>query len=109
MSVRILRPPEVLDEIAQIAIDIDKENPSAADRFLDEIERTITSLAEMPSIGRVFETSEIQLADIRVFAVRNFPNYLIFYKHLDNAIKLLLVVHGARDIPTLFEKINLRS
>lgn len=37
--------------------------------------------------------------------LRSFPvgNYLIFYRPINQGIEVLRVLHGARDIPSIFE------
>jgi toxin ParE1/3/4 len=37
--------------------------------------------------------------------VRSFPvnNYLIFYRLIEEGIEIVRVIHGARNIPNLFE------
>jgi toxin ParE1/3/4 len=39
--------------------------------------------------------------EVRCFAV---GNYVAFYRPLEDGILLLLVIHGARDIPTVFRE-----
>jgi toxin ParE1/3/4 len=43
--------------------------------------------------------------DELVTNVRSFPvgNYLIFYRPVNQGIEVLRVLHGARDIPSIFE------
>ncbi|MGH9438287.1 MAG: type II toxin-antitoxin system RelE/ParE family toxin, partial [Terriglobia bacterium] len=37
------------------------------------------------------------------FPVKDFPKYLIFYRPIRDGIEVVRVIHGARDIPALFE------
>lgn len=105
MTARIVRPRRVIDDIAAIAIAINEDNPQAADRFLAEVEHTVDTIARMPLIGHAYVSDQPQLAGVRMLAVRNFRNYLIFYKSVADTVELLLVVHGARDIPAVFERL----
>jgi toxin ParE1/3/4 len=59
--------------------------------------QTFDELLINPGIGR----ERIDIAPL----VRSFPvsNYLIFYRLLNEGIEILRVIHGARNIPNLFE------
>jgi plasmid stabilization system protein ParE len=47
------------------------------------------------------------LDDLRMMRLHNFTNYLIFYRlpreEKKEKIEIIRVIHGARDLPTLFE------
>jgi toxin ParE1/3/4 len=54
-------------------------------------------LARMPELGR----KRPDLApDLRGFPI---GNYIIFYRPVPDGIQVIRVLHGARDIPELFE------
>src|SRR5689334_10018567 len=73
-----------------------RDNPEAADRLLAEIYDACLSLGEMPGIGRRRE----ELArGLRSFAV---GNYVILYRPLEEGVEIFRVLHGARNIKTLF-------
>jgi len=54
-------------------------------------------LAAMPELGRQCEELSAR--------VRSFPvgRYVIFYRPMENGIEIVRVLHGARDLPPLFE------
>ena len=58
---------------------------------------TMQKLAQFPLVGK--ERAEI-LEGLRSFPVNN---YVIFYRSVDNGIEVIRVLHGARDIESLFE------
>jgi toxin ParE1/3/4 len=66
-------------------------------RFLDRIDEKCELYATQPEMG----TPRPDLAD----NVRCFPvgDYVVFYEPLRNGIRVLLVVHGSRDIPNVFK------
>jgi toxin ParE1/3/4 len=68
-------------------------------RFLDSIEEKCRVYATQPLMG----TARTDLGE----NVRCFPvgNYVVLYRPLDDGIELLLVVHGARDIPALYRRL----
>jgi toxin ParE1/3/4 len=61
----------------------------------------------MPGIGRAWESDEPRLADVRVYPVPRFRNFLIFYRPIENGIEVLTVVHGARDLGAALDAIGL--
>jgi toxin ParE1/3/4 len=75
---------------------IARDNPKAADRFIQAIVSRFPKLAAMPHLGRQREELSARL--------RSFPigNYVIFYRPMDNGVEIVRVLHGARDFPPLF-------
>ena len=78
---------------------IAKDNPVAALRFLDAIELTCGTLSRMPGIGSP-RYAEIPLVHgVRLLAIKDFENYLLFYLEREDCVDVIRVLHGARDIP----------
>ncbi|MDF5714977.1 MAG: type II toxin-antitoxin system RelE/ParE family toxin [Rhizonema sp. NSF051] len=73
------------------------ESDDRADWFLQKIESKLKMLVETPGMGRK--------RDELVPNLRSFPvgNYLIFYRPVNQGIEVIRVLHGARDIPSIFE------
>jgi len=94
--------PRAHEDIRELALYIARDNPDAALRFIDAVEATCTRLAEMPKIGAVRTFAHPALAGIRMLPTRSFENYLIFYLPAADGIDVVRVIHGARDLPTLF-------
>jgi toxin ParE1/3/4 len=65
---------------------------------------TIHSLAEMPEIGGLRELSNSALANLRCWPVHGFPNHIIYYMPIRNGVKILRVLHGARDAERIFKE-----
>ena len=60
----------------------------------------------MPGVGRMFETVDPRLQNIRQTAVsRRFRNYLIFYRATVDFIEILAIIHGMRDLPNLLPEL----
>ncbi|MDR4483166.1 MAG: type II toxin-antitoxin system RelE/ParE family toxin [Nitrospirales bacterium] len=93
---RILRRPLALQDLDQIWDYIAQDNPKAADDFIDRIEGKCRLLAEHPKIGTSCEALHPSL---RFLAV---GKYLIFYLPLDDGVEIVRVLHGARDLESLF-------
>ncbi len=102
MAPRIVRHPRtrenILDEYLFIAVESPHASEAAAERFLDCVETTLATLASMPAMGHEWPGSEA-VGGLRVFAVKEFENWLIFYTALPDGIFFRLLIHGARDLP----------
>lgn len=93
---RILRRPLALQDLDQIWDYIAQDNPKAADDFIDTLEEKCRLLAEHPKIGASCETLYPSMRFLPV------EKYLIFYFPLDDGIEIVRVLHGARDLESLF-------
>lgn len=69
-----------------------------ADRLLNLLQEKCQRLAEHPGLGRA--RHEL-LVNLRSFSVKN---YVIFYQPITDGIEVLRVLHGARDIPSVFDE-----
>jgi len=93
----VLRTSQAHTDLTEIALYIAEQNSAAADCWLDMINEKCRLLAQMPELGRKrFDLS----GGLRSLAVNN---YVIFYRPISDGIQVIRVLHGARDIPTLFE------
>lgn len=93
-------------DLESIARHIAQDSPTAAGRFFDRAEETFQALAAMPGLGTVYPFRGPLFKGIRRFPVKQFENYLVFYRPVEGEapIEVIRVVHGARDLPTLFEE-----
>jgi toxin ParE1/3/4 len=98
MTRRIIRPAIVDEDLAGLAQHIARDNVEAALRFLEAAELAFQKLAEMPGMAGVWESPNPRLAGIRVWSIRKFENYLIFYRPIQEGIELIRVLHGSRNI-----------
>lgn len=100
----IIRHPDVLEELFNISFRMAQENEEAANRFLDACDETFGQLEQSPYMGSVREFRKAALKDVRVWRVRRFQNYLIFYRPIEDGVEILHVVHGRRDYKSLFDE-----
>ncbi|MBF2008653.1 type II toxin-antitoxin system RelE/ParE family toxin [Chlorogloeopsis fritschii PCC 9212] len=93
----ILKKPLAEADLLEIWNFIANDSFEKADRFLQKIENQLKILASNPGMGR--------RRDSLVPNLRSFPvgNYLIFYSSINQGIEVIRVLHGARDIQSLFE------
>ncbi len=98
MMREIYKRPQVIRDLIEIATYIDLENLDASDRFLRAAEETFKQLAQMPRTGKICQFTNPQLLDMRQQAIKNFTNYLVFYRPTASGIEIVRVIHGARDL-----------
>ncbi len=83
------------EDIAESAEFISKENFGAAIRFLDAVEDSIKLIGRSPRIGRIHKSASRK--HVRVWFVRGFSKYLVFYAINDHTISIVRVLHSARN------------
>jgi toxin ParE1/3/4 len=81
---------------------IAEDNLHAADAFRPAIEKARATLEDLPEIGSPCDFDSQEVADLRMLPVPKFKNYLIFYRSTRDAVEILRVLHGARDVSSLF-------
>jgi toxin ParE1/3/4 len=85
-------------DLAGIWAYIAQDSPSNADLFIDRIYRICQEeLASNPHLGRLRE----ELSDGLRSLV--FERYVIFYHPLPDGVEVIRVLHGMRDIDSIFD------
>lgn len=84
-------------DLQEIRSHIAKDKPEAAQRFVERLRGKARQLAETPGIGR--SRGEDLRPNLFSFPVRQ---YLLFYREQPGGIVLVRVIHGSRDLPSLF-------
>ena len=89
---RILSTAESLQDLDDIWDYIAKDNLTAADNLIDQLQRRFLMLAEFPLMGE----AQPLLAD---GTCRRFVdgNYVIYYRPQKKAILIVRILHGSRD------------
>jgi toxin ParE1/3/4 len=103
MARQIIKRRAAVADLLEHFVFIFESNEDAAERFLLSAEETFRLLVSQPQMGRKLESQNAMLAGIRIFPVKNFKKYLIFYKPLRDGIEVVRVLHGARDLRSIFE------
>lgn len=93
----IRKRPRALFDLAEIWSYIAEDSVINADRLATRIDKAFTLLARRPGLGR--PRPEIY-PNLRSFVIHK---YVVFYLPLTNGIDVIRVLHGARDIETVFE------
>ena len=82
---------------------IARDNPQRAWRFVDAVEETATMLLEYPNMGSPRDFANVPIRELRMFPVKGFKMYLIYYQPLASAdgIEVVRVLHHSRDAQSL--------
>jgi toxin ParE1/3/4 len=103
---RVFTRQKALEDTSEIYSYIAERNLSAAGAFLDALEAAAATLSETPEIGSPRYLDHPELRGMRFYPLKRFQNYLLFYRILESedAVEIIRIVHGARDLPSLFGK-----
>ncbi len=102
MSARIIRQPRARRDVIEIGLYLKQHSVVASGQFLRAVEKALQQLAAMPRLGSLSESDHPALAGLRLWSIRGFQKYVILYRPLADGIEVVRVVHGARDIESLF-------
>lgn len=89
--------PQALADLREIALYIASDDPERAAMFVRALEEKAALAARRPLSFR--ERPEISPG---LRAIRH-GNYLIFFRDLVDEVRVVRVIHGARDLPLLFD------
>jgi len=100
---KVIKLPQTFHDLDKITAYIGKDNLDAALRFIESSEYTFSQLLQFPQLGKVQSSGKLLLHELRVFPVKDFKNYLIFYRPVADGIEIIRVLHSSRDIPNLVD------
>ena len=83
---------------------IDQNLPEIADRFRDAVRHTVESLRQHPLVGARYRLSAAQLHNLRSWPVAGFEAIRIYYLLDSEAIHVIRVLHGKRDLKRILER-----
>ncbi len=93
--------PQVSGDLLEITVYLrDHGSPRLASMFVVAFEKALASIAEMPTRGSIRLLAGIDRG-VRSVAVGRFRRHLVFYTVDAGRIRVLAVVHGARDLDKL--------
>jgi toxin ParE1/3/4 len=98
MKFRLALKPQADRDINEHFEYIAKDNLGAAIRFYNAAFRTFEVLQANPRIGPPRNFENPQLTDVRIWFVKGFDKYLIFYRATNELVEIVRVLHAARDI-----------
>lgn len=95
---RVLLTPQAEESRLALWRYIAQDSADHADRQIDRIDEKCRRYAHQPLMG---DSRPDLGTEVRCFPV---DSQVVIYRPLDDGILLLLVIHGARDIPRVFRE-----
>jgi plasmid stabilization system protein ParE len=80
-------------DLTEILDYIQIDNPTAALKLPDDVDKAVSKLAHFPYMGRVPKDQRLIQLNYRMLIE---DNYLVFYVVLDNVVEIRRIVHGKR-------------
>jgi plasmid stabilization system protein ParE len=95
---RVIIRPKARRELQQVvAYLIENAGLEVARRFRQAATDTFQELAAMPAMGSPRKVRRPEFAGIRMWRIRHFENYLIFYFPRKGGIAIERVIHAKQD------------
>jgi addiction module RelE/StbE family toxin len=95
-QIRLLKIAE--EDFTEIISYIAVDNPNAASKLADKIEKDLELLSENPQLGRIPRDEEIRSLGYRYIIIQN---YLIFYTIDERTILIHRILHSARNYKSI--------
>src|SRR5438874_2542446 len=104
LGLRIL--PLADDDVDEIAATIARDSVDQATRFYDSVASTYQMILDAPKRWPLYGLTHPRLKDLRKRSVLQFPNHLVFYRIDADMVEIVRVLHGACDLPAVFEEME---
>ncbi len=85
--------PIAQKDLEEILEYIQTDNPGAALKFLDQIDKAVSQLADFPFMGIIPKDFRLQYLNYRMLVVES---YLVFYVVNDDTVEIQRILHGKR-------------
>lgn len=102
MSYEIFKRPQAERDIEECFVFIAEDNLNTAVYFLVAVEDSLEQLAKFPLIGKQRDFANPRFQNVRMWRVKDYEKYLIFYSVTETTIEVIRVVRSSRDIEDLF-------
>jgi plasmid stabilization system protein ParE len=83
---------------------LDQNLPEIALRFRDAVWHTVDSLREHPLVGARYASRKPELQNLRSWPVAEFEAVRIYYLAESDALHVIRVLHGKRDVKRILER-----
>lgn len=98
---KVALSPTAKADLREIVAFIAEDSPKSATRLLEDFSSLCELLNDNPMLGRLSLLKTLLNSKVRVCAIPEFSNYLVYYRILPK-MEIARVLHGARDIEELF-------
>ena len=99
MDRRVIWTETAWNDLQQIVIHIAQDSSNYAAAFAREATRASRSLSQLPNRGR--QVPELEEPSVREIFVRS---YRLIYTVREDAVYILGIIHGARDLGVLWDR-----
>lgn len=91
---------------AQVDYYLEQDALDAAGRFLDALDHFCDLVSDNPDMGTPYELDieRLRHAEIRRWALGHGFPHSIYYTWGEREVRILRVLHGARDVPSAWEE-----
>jgi toxin ParE1/3/4 len=83
---------------------VEQDAPDAAFWFVEAVEASVEQLVRMPDMGAPREIGNPALKGLRLWPVKDFDEFLIFYVVAGDTVRVIRILHGKRDIDRIQKK-----
>jgi plasmid stabilization system protein ParE len=90
-------------DIMDYAEYMDSHNPESGDKFIDAAFDAFEELSRFSFIGKPLDSDNPKLENIRIWRVKKFEQYLIFYKATKDSVDILRIFHSKMNFIVLLE------
>ncbi len=104
MTPRVSKTPASIKDVLEQAIYLAERSRPAAERFLGAVEECYELLRRSPELGGRYAAKSRRLTNLRAWRVKDFEQYVIYYREIPTGIEVVRVLHGARDVGAILEK-----
>lgn len=95
---RLVFRPEAEADLADIYDHIADDSPARAEKFVALLRERCGALRQHPRMGRTRDELRPGLRSLLI------ERYVVIYHVIEDAVEIVAVVHGSRDIEALFEQ-----
>jgi toxin ParE1/3/4 len=83
---------------------LEQDASDAAFRFVEAVEASVEQLVRMPNMGARREMRNPALKGLRLWPVKDFDEFLIFYVVAGDTLRVIRILHGKRDVDRILRK-----
>jgi toxin ParE1/3/4 len=76
--------------------------PAGAEQFVNEVDRAVAFLCEMPGAGGRCDFLNKQWPNLRHCVLKKFRSYVIYYQVEGGVLQIVRIIHAARDRDAIF-------
>jgi len=102
MEYAVFKNIQAVRDIEEAFVYIAENDLDTAVYFLVAVEETIQMIAKNPFIGGIRQFQNAKLKNLRMWRVKKYENYLIFYTIEEMTIKIVRVINAKRDFSLIF-------